>query len=90
MMVMKVVNIVKDMMKKRFISILTVGDILMFIIFLTVTIELITYIIGEQPSGFSIFDFLVIEMLPLTWYVMLLYGTLVNISSLVTKKEIKL
>ena len=69
----------------KFVSFMQIGDLLLFMVFLTVIIELVLYIIGEQPSGFSVFTFLIEDMLPLTWYTILLYGTLVNLSLLVKR-----
>lgn len=72
--------------KKRFTSITDIGEMLLLLIFVVVIIELVTYIIGEQPSGFSVFTFLIEDMLPLTWYTILLYGTLINVGSLIVRE----
>ena len=60
-------------------SLADMGELYLFVVFLTVIIGLVYYILGSQPSGFSIFDFLILEMLPISWYSILLYGILVNL-----------
>lgn len=55
------------------------GSLLVFIVMLTVIISLINYMIGEAPTGFDIFQFLIIEMLPICVYVILTYVILVQL-----------
>lgn len=71
--------------KESFASITEIGDLLLMLIFISVMIELMLYITGSQPDTFSLFTFLIEDMLPTTWYTMLLYGALVNITLLVKK-----
>lgn len=60
-------------------SLIDMGELYLFVVFLTVVIGLVYYILGDQPSGFSIFEFLILEMLPISWYSILLYGIIVNL-----------
>lgn len=77
----KALSLITDLYKKRKETdvIIQLGELLLFIVFLTVIIESILYIVGDQPDSFSFFDFLIVEMLPITWYTILFYGILVNI-----------
>lgn len=55
------------------------GDFILFLVFFVVIINIVLYLVGDVPSDFSIFDYLILEALPLTWYMILLYGILVNL-----------
>lgn len=61
------------------VSLIDIGELYLYVIFMTVIIGIVYYIIDIQPSGFSIFNFLILEMLPLSWYAILLYGIIVNL-----------
>ena len=63
------------------------ADLLLYLMFMTGIIGIIYYLIGQQPEGFSIFDFLIEEMIPITWYVLLLYGILVNLQIMVLESK---
>jgi len=55
------------------------GDFMLFLIFFSVIINIVMYIVGNVPDDFSIFDYLILEALPLTWYFILMYGILINL-----------
>ena len=86
LMVLRVVSVIKRMMNdikyKRGTSMLVVGEMIVYFTMITVIINVVYYLIGEQPSGFSIFTYLIEDMLPLSWYVIILYGILASMNTL--------
>jgi len=64
------------------ITMRTVGQLLVFMVLMASIIGIILYIVGEQPDSFSIFEFLIEDMLPLAWYTILLYGVVYQLSNL--------
>jgi len=81
---MRIVTIVKRMMNdikfKRGTSMLVIGEMIVYFVMASVIINVVYYLIDEQPSGFSIFNYLIEDMLPLSWYVILLFGILSSIN----------
>ena len=55
------------------------GDFMLFLVFFVVIVNIVSYIVGNVPDDFSIFDYLIEEALPLTWYTLLMYGILINL-----------
>lgn len=80
-------NLLVKVKQKVAVSLRDIGDLLLFLIFMAVLINLILYMIGDQPSTFSIFTYLVEDMLPLTWYTMLAYGILVQLQILLSRRR---
>ena len=68
--------------EKAMLVLQDLADLMLYLMFMTGIIGIIYYLIGQQPDGFSIFDFLIEEMIPNTWYILLLYGILVNLQIL--------
>jgi len=60
-------------------TLLEMGDFILFLVFFAVIIQIVLYMIGDVPSDFSIFDYLIEEALPITWYTILMYGILINL-----------
>jgi len=63
------------------------GKLLVFLTIFDVIINIILYLLNQQADGFSIFDYLINDMLPLTWYVILLYGILIQLSIFFTEAD---
>lgn len=59
-------------------TLLDFGDLILFLVFFTVIIQIVLYLVGEVPEDFNIFNYLIEDMLPITWYIILLYGILIN------------
>lgn len=78
-------EIVRKYKEKATIMFEQAGDLLLLLVFLAVMINLVLYMIGDQPSGFSIFTYLVEEMLPITWYTILVYGILVQLQIMLSR-----
>lgn len=81
----RVVSIAMDLVRryrkeKESITLMDFGDLYLFLIFFTVIVAIVYYVLGTQPSGFSIFDFLINDMLPIGWYSILLYGILAHMT----------
>lgn len=60
-------------------TILEFGDFLLFMVFFVVIMQIVMYLTGDVPDDFSIFNYLIEDMLPITWYVILMYGILINL-----------
>jgi hypothetical protein len=61
------------------ISLSELGDVLVLLVFIGCIINVVYYLIGAQPSGFDIFVYLIDVTLPTVWYILLIYGILVNL-----------
>lgn len=72
-----VINYKKD---KSSIMLSDFGELLLFLVFFNVIINVILFIIGSQPEDFDMFTYLIVEQLPNAWYAILLYGILVQLS----------
>ena len=88
-LLIRIINLAKDVMygiKQRDTS--TIQDFGLLLIFLTIFAVIVTtvsYLLGDQPDSFSLFEYLVEDMLPVTWMVIILYGILVNLNTLVRR-----
>lgn len=60
-------------------ALLEIGDFILFLVFFIVIMNIIYYMTGNVPDDFSIFEYLIEEALPFTWYSILLYGILINL-----------
>ena len=69
---------------KSSITLLEIGDFLLFLVFFVVIIQIVLYITGDVPDDFSIFNYLIEDMLPITWYTILLFGIMINLYSFMT------
>lgn len=63
------------------------GNLLFLIVILTVIVQVILYMVGEQPDSFSIFNFMINDMLPPTIYIILTWGVLVCLRILLEKRS---
>jgi len=72
---------------KEVSTLMDFGELYLFVTFLVIIIGIVYYIMGSQPSGFSIFDFLIVEMLPIAWYSILLYGIIVQLVIMLGRGE---
>ena len=88
-LLIRILNLVKDVMygiKQRDTStIQDFGLLMVYLVIFTVIVTTVSYLLGEQPDSFSLFEFLVEDMLPVTWTAILLYGILVNLNTLVRR-----
>ena len=78
----RIITLIKNLVIRKSKSpllILDIGHIMLFLIYFGVLINVVLFILGEQPSSFSIFDYLVNDMLPVTIYMILMYGILAQI-----------
>jgi hypothetical protein len=82
----RIMDLAKSLMTKHkqheSISLTELGDVLVLLVFLTCIIDVVYYLIGSQPSGFDIFVYLIDDTLPLVWYILMIYGILVNLAIL--------
>ena len=66
--------------QKETITLSDIGELLLFLMFFNVIINVILYIIGSQPEDFDIFTYLIVDTLPNVWYAILIYGILMQLS----------
>lgn len=90
----RMLSIIRDIISryktKQSFSARNFGQLILFVLFFSVIINLILYMVGDQPSSFSVFEFLVLDMLPITWYTIILYGILVSVEQFTrTRKQAK-
>jgi phosphatidylglycerophosphate synthase len=82
----RIMDLVKTLMAKHkqheSISLTEFGDVLVLLVFVVAIIQVVFYLIGNQPSGFDIFTYLVTDTLPTVWYILMIYGILVNLAIL--------
>jgi len=88
---MRVISLFREIIlkyrKNESFDLSSFGKLLLFLTIFNVIINIILYLLDMQPDGFSIFDYLVGDMLPITWYVILLYGILIQLSIFFTEAE---
>jgi len=78
-------RIIAKRKQKETISLITLGELIVYLTIFTAIFNIILYLTGTQPSDFSIDQFLLEEMLPTTWYVILIYGILVEFTVLISR-----
>lgn len=80
----------KDIISKRkdkeSISLINFGEILVYLTIFSAIINIVLYLTGSQPDDFSIVTYLLEDTLPLVWYMILVYGILIEFTLLVSRR----
>jgi len=80
-LLMRVISKTQEKLK----SLTDLGEVLVYMTITVVVVNIVLYLIGKTPSDFSIFEYLIEDMLPITWYVILMYGILIQFAILYSK-----
>lgn len=80
-------GVISKRKQKESISLITFGEILVYLTIFGAIINIVLYLIGDQPSDFSIFEYLIEDTLPLVWYMLLLYGILIQLSIMLGRRS---
>ena len=73
--------------QKETISLINLGEIIVYITIFGVVMNIVLYFTGNQPSDFSIDQYLLEDMMPTTWYAILIYGILVELAVLFSRRR---
>ena len=75
--------------KSSSFMILEIGDVLLFIVFFYIIIQILYYMTGNVPDDFSIFNYVIDEALSITWYTILIYGILTNFYIFTSRDKVR-
>ena len=72
--------LIRKKKEETVVSLSDFGEILLYLVFFNVIINVVLYIAGQQPESFDIFQYLIEKQLPNAWYMILLYGILIQLT----------
>lgn len=86
----RVMELMKKMIpkiqEKANLIFMLMGELLVYVVIFVAIINIILYLAGEQGSDFSIFEYLIEDTLPNVWYMILLYGILIEFTILLGRR----
>lgn len=72
--------------EKAYMIFMMIGELLIYLTIFVGVLNIVIFLIGEQPPDFSLFEYLIEDTLPNVWYMMLLYGILTEFTILLGRR----